>query len=60
MKITIELATGFKNDKVTKSDIQKNINTLLSVREAPQNQQYFIGLTDTLSILNGIQEQLPW
>ena len=58
MLITIEIST--KNKRVpTKSDIQKNIDALKRAIGAETTAMDTILISDTISILCGIQKKLP-
>lgn len=58
--VTIELQTGYQSRRVTRADIQKNIDALqrASDGEPPLGPDSVL-LLDTMSILKGIQHQLP-
>jgi hypothetical protein len=60
VKITLELLSGPNgNDRPTKREIQKNIDALQrSIDGKPQVRDHLL-LSDTMSILAGIQKQLP-
>ena len=58
MIVTIEICT--KNKRVpTKSDIQKNIDALKRAIGAETTAMDTILISDTISILYGIQKKLP-
>jgi hypothetical protein len=61
MEITIDLRAGASHsEKVTKSQIDKNIKALeKAILRKPLSISDTIKLVDTLSILEGIREQLP-
>ena len=60
MKITIELASGPNGNKtVTKSEIQKNIDVLDRAIQGRMKCSDDQSLSDTKSIIEGIQENLP-
>jgi len=60
MQVTIELYAGPRHrDKVTKQDIQKNIDALQRAMDGKLLALDFMLLLDTKSILKGIKANLP-
>ena len=59
MKVTIELVNGGGGSNLYKSDLDKNIICLKRAIDGIPLSSDFIQLIDTISILKGIQEQLP-
>lgn len=60
MIVTIKLRYGPNKDRrVSKQDIQENIDALTRSIEGKQQARDFVSLYDTRSILKGIQKQLP-
>ena len=59
MQVTIELLAGPHHTKPTKSDVQKNIDALERAIAGKPLCSDWVLLTDTLSILQGIQDRLP-
>ena len=59
MMVTIELRTGPRGSEfVTKSDIQRNIDSLRRVRDGKGTPKDIVTVNDTISILEGIKEKL--
>lgn len=59
MKITIDLCAGpYKSTIITKKDINKNIRAQKRAIDGECVASDFVNLIDTLSILEGIKENL--
>ena len=60
MKVTVELRTGpHHNPHVTKKDIEGNIEALQRLMDRKERCSDSTLVLDTISILRGIQNQLP-
>lgn len=60
MEVTIELKAGRAHDeRVTKKQIQKNIDALQRAIDGKSLASDFVSLHDTKSILEGIKAKLP-
>lgn len=59
MKVTIEIFAGANHKEPTKSDMERNIQALDRAIAGEQYNNDFMLLTDTRSILVGIQKKLP-
>jgi len=60
MLVTIEISAGpYRDYRVTKADIQKNIDALDRAIDGKPQANDFTLLMDTQTILEGIQQQLP-